>query len=235
MQLKEVMSQLEAMGNPGTVNIYRKHGADCPMYGVKVADLKKIVKKVKKDHELSLQLFNTGNSDAMYLAALISDDDKITKADLQSWAEKAPWYMISEYSVAWAAADSPHGLELALKWIDSDKPNVTSSGWATLSSLAGLLPSDQIDVDQWSALVDRAAAQIHEIDGRVRYTMNGFIIAAGCGIPELTEKCKALGEKIGKVKVDMGDTACKVPAISAYIKKVEDKGRIGHKKKMAKC
>ncbi len=93
------MKELEAMGNEQTKKVLMKHGAKEPIFGVKVGDLKKIVKKVKKDHDLSLAIYNTGNSDAMYLAGLIADENQITKEQLQSWAEKANWYMISEYTV----------------------------------------------------------------------------------------------------------------------------------------
>ena len=54
------------------------HGAKEPFFGVKVGDLKKILKKTKKNHELSLELYKTGNSDAMYLAGLMADEKKIT-------------------------------------------------------------------------------------------------------------------------------------------------------------
>jgi hypothetical protein len=40
-----------------------KHGAPEPIFGVKFGDLK----RVKKDHQLALGLYSTGNSDAMYL------------------------------------------------------------------------------------------------------------------------------------------------------------------------
>ena len=71
MQFQEIMQQLEQFGNETTKRIYKNHGAKEPLFGVKVGGLKKIVKKVKKNHELSLQLYDTGNSDAMYLAGLI--------------------------------------------------------------------------------------------------------------------------------------------------------------------
>ena len=76
---------------------------------------------------------------------------------------------------------------------------------------------------------------IHEGKNRARYAMNGFVIAIGSYIPALTEKAKAIGDKIGKVSVDMDGTACKVPLIKPYIQKVEDKGRIGKKRKTARC
>ena len=91
LTVEEVMSSLEQMGSEQTKKVLTKHGAREPFYGVKVGDLKKIQKKVKKDYTLSKALFDTGNSDAMYLAGLIADEKLMTKSDLQSWAEKAYW------------------------------------------------------------------------------------------------------------------------------------------------
>ena len=41
--------------------------------------------------------------------------------------------------------------------------------------------------------------------------------------------------KIGKVSVDKGDTACKVPFAPEYIEKARKRGTIGKKRKSAKC
>ena len=235
MTTTEVMKELEAMGNESTRNMMMRHGAPEALFGVKVADMKKIVKKVKKDHQLSLELFDTGNGDAMYLAGLIADEGKITKDDLNYWAKKSNWQMISEYTVPWIAAESQHGHELALQWIESDDEKIASSGWATFGSLVSIKPNDELDTDFYSQLLDRVEKEIHNERNRVKYTMNGFVIAVGSYVNELTEKAVAIGEKIGKVHVDMGGTACKVPLIPTYIQKVIDKGRVGKKRKMARC
>jgi len=60
MTLQEVLKELESYGDERTKNTLMKHGAKEPFFGVKVADLKKILKKTKKNHELSLQLYDTG-------------------------------------------------------------------------------------------------------------------------------------------------------------------------------
>jgi len=80
---------LEEYENEGTKKVFIKHGAREPFYGVKVQDLKKIVKKIKKDYRLSLELYETGNSDAMYLAGLIADPNVMTKDDLKNWVKDA--------------------------------------------------------------------------------------------------------------------------------------------------
>ncbi|RYZ44357.1 MAG: hypothetical protein EOP49_27295 [Sphingobacteriales bacterium] len=91
MTVNEIMQQLAGMGSEQTRKTFTNHGATGNFFGVKVGDLKTIQKKVKKNHQLSLDLYNTGNSDAMYLAGLIADEKQITKKDLQSWAENATW------------------------------------------------------------------------------------------------------------------------------------------------
>jgi hypothetical protein len=235
MHVEEVMQHLESLGSASCKKIYARHGAVEPFFGVKVGDLKQIVKLVKKDHALSLDLYATGNSDAMYLAGLLADEKRISREELQAWADSATWYMVSEYTVAWVAAESPYGWELGLRWIDSPRDHISSAGWNTLSSWLTIRPDAQIDTEAVSALLDRVATHVHTQPNRTRYTMNGFVMAAG--ISHLPSKDKALetAQKIGTVHVEMGGTACQVPDAIAYINAAEAKGKLGHKKKMARC
>jgi len=235
MTTNEVLKELETMGSESTKRTFIRYGAPEPFFGVKVGDMKQIVKRVKKDHDLSLALYDTGNSDAMYLAGLIADEKKISKADLQHWAQNASWYMISEYTVAWVASESPYGWELGLEWIDSANEKIVCSGWSTLSSWLTIHPDATLDLSALEKLLDRVAATLQQAPNRVRHTMNHFIIACGISVTPLTEKAIATAKKVGVVKVNMGDTACKVPDAVAYIDHARQMGRMGIKKKMARC
>ena len=235
MEFNEVMKALEGYGNPQTKKVLINHGAREPFFGVKIGDMKKILKKTKKDHELALKLYSTGNSDAMYLAGLMADETKMSKRDLQNWIKEAYWYLLSEYAVASLAAETPYGLELGLEWIDSDQEHVAAAGWSALGNIAGTWPEDQVDPKLFSGLLDRVEKELDTAPNRVRYTMNGFVIATGTYLPSLTDKCIALGNRIGKVKVDMGGTACKVPYSPQYIEKVKSMGKLGKKRKAARC
>src|SRR5690349_7717244 len=137
MRSKEILEELKALGSETTKKTLVRHGAPEPFYGVKIEDMKKLIKqiKVKKDYQLAIELYDTGVSDAMYMAGLIADENKMSREDLQKWAEKASWSMISEYTVPWVTAESPHGWEMALEWIDSPKENIAAAGWSTLSGL----------------------------------------------------------------------------------------------------
>ncbi|MCC6281454.1 MAG: DNA alkylation repair protein [Saprospiraceae bacterium] len=235
MTAESILQELQHMGTEQTKKTFMRHGAQEPFFGVKVGDMKTIVKRVKKDHALSLALYDSGNSDAMYLAGLIADEKKISKSDLQHWAEKAYWYMISEYTVAWVASESPYGWELALEWIESDREQIATAGWATLSNLCTIKPDSALDQDHLRRLLDRVAKTIHQSPNRVRYTMNGFVVSCGICVVPLSDYAIGIAEKIGTVHVDVGDTSCQVPLATGYIQKAKEKGKLGHKKKMARC
>src|SRR5207244_4532470 len=131
----DIVDELRPLGNEAYKKVMRNHGVKEPFFGVKIEDLKKIQKRIKHNYQLALDLYDTGISDAMYLAGLIADDAKMTKKDLQHWVDGAYWYMLSEFTVPWVTAGSPHGWEMALKWIDSKKESTAAAGWATLSNL----------------------------------------------------------------------------------------------------
>jgi 3-methyladenine DNA glycosylase AlkD len=235
MTLKETMTELESYGNDGIKKILLKHGVKEPFFGVKVEHLKIIQKKIKKDYKLSLELFSTKNADAMYLAGLIADDEKMTKEDLRAWVNLAVSNNISEYTVPWVTAGGKHGFELGMEWIDSDQDHIAAAGWSTLSGLTAIKPDNELDIPTLKKLLTRVEKNIHSAKNRERHTMNGFIISLGSYVESLTKDANAMAVKIGPVTVDMNGTACKVPNAVDYIKKISDKGLIGKKKKMLKC
>ncbi len=234
MDLATVMSQLEQFADESTKQIYLRHGAREPLFGVKIGDLKTLVKKIKNNHVLSLKLFDTGVSDAMYLAGLIADENTISADTLRDWAKKAYWYMLSEYAVAGVAADSPHGVMLAREWIESPEERIASAGWATWSGLLSLKP-DQLDNTEIAALLNRVRDRMHTAPDRVRYTMNGFIISTGTYMPSLRDQALQTAREIGLVSVDMGGTACKVPSAVQYIEKIMQSSRPVKTRKTARC
>ena len=143
--------------------------------------------------------------------------------------------MLSEFTVAWVAAESPHGLELAREWIDSKSEMVAAAGWATFASILTYTPNEELDMAEVDRLLVRVEKTIHTEQNRVRNAMNNFVICVGGYVPEYTDRAKEIGKRIGKVEVDMGGTSCKVPPITPYIEKIEARGTIGKKKKTTRC
>jgi 3-methyladenine DNA glycosylase AlkD len=232
----EVMAELEKLGSEQTRKTFARHGAPVDqMFGVKVGDLKTIVKKIKGNQKLALELYATGNSDAMYLAGLVADGAAMSKKELESWAKQASWHMIGEYSVPWVTSENAAATELAMKWIKSKTPKIAATGWATYSTLISFRPDEELDLAEIQELLETVGSQVHAAPDRVAYSMNNFVICVGSYVKPLLAKAKAIAKKIGVVKVDMGDTSCKVPLASESIAKIESMNRVGQKRKAVRC
>ena len=231
----KIIEELKRLGTESVKKVLRNHGAREPLFGVKIGDLKKIQKRIKKDYQLALDLYDTGIYDAMYLAGLIADDARMTKRDLRHWVEKAEGGALESSTVPWVAAGSRHGRELALEWIESKKENVAVAGWSTLASLVSVKDDVVLDLPELKRLLQRVQKSIHQQPDFVRYAMNGFVIALGTYVQPLSDDALRTAEKIGRVTVDMGNTACQVPDAVKYIQKVRGRGVVGKKRPAAKC
>lgn len=234
MTADEIVAELKKLGNPQTRKTWMSHGANESCLGVKIEDMKKIQKRVKMDYRLALDLYDTGIADAMYLAGLIADDAKMTRKDLQKWADNANSAWVIEYTVPWVASASPHGREMALEWIESKDEAIASSGWQTYSSMVAIKDDANLDLAEIKSLLQRVAKTIHQQPNRVKYVMNGFVIAVACYVEPLHKLAVDTADGIGKVAVDLVG-ACKIPFAPDYIKKVEARRAIGKKRKSPKC
>jgi hypothetical protein len=235
--LQSVMSDLKGLGSEKTQVTYARHGMPKERtFGVSVADLKVLAKGIKGRQALALELYATGMMEAMYLAGMVAKGDKMTRAELQSWAEGSfGMSMIAEHTVPWVAVESECGRRLARDWIEADEVGVATAGWCTLSGLVATLPDEALDGEELEWLLDRVVAEIGGAKNRVKYTMNGFVINVGAYVVPLHERAKAVAAELGEVHVDVGDTACEVPVATKYIAKIEGMGRVGQKRKTIRC
>ena len=230
-----VLEELKSLGTDSIKKVLVNHGAKEPIYGVKVGDMKPIQKREKGNQTLAMELYRTGVSDAMYLAGLIADGALMSKAELQAWVKNAYWYMLSEYTVPWVAVESPFAVELAEEWTASASESVAAAGWNTWAGLVSVKKDEALPIPRLRELLRYVETHIHTAPNRVRYGMNHFLICTGAYVKELSQEAVDAGTRIGEVKVNMGNTACKVPRAPEYIARAVEKGSLLKKKKTVKC
>ena len=232
-----IMATLKKKGKENTRVIYSRHGMPIERtFGVSTADLKTIAKAIKGDQALALQLYETGIMEAMYLAGMVADGSQMSRKQLEEWCERAVGLrMISQCTVPWVTVDHPDACDLALQWMKSKNEHVASAGWSTYTGLLAVKPDDALDLGEIEKLLGIVVKEIGNAQNRVRYNMNGFVIAVGAYVKPLLKQAKAAAKQIGDVSVDMGDTSCKVPLATAYIAKIEAAGRVGKKRKTIRC
>ncbi|HYF37671.1 MAG TPA: DNA alkylation repair protein [Prosthecobacter sp.] len=236
MTAQQVLGELQPLGKTSYKRVLmNNHGVTEPCFGVPISELKKFQKRFKHNHQLALDLYATGNYDAMYLAGLVADPAQMTKPDLQRWLKNSQGGALGGTTLAGVAAESPHGRELALAWIDSGQSHVAAVGWATLAHLVSIKPDAELNLPELGQLLDRVRTTIHQAPDAVRYQMNAFVIATGSYVAALTALALQVAEQVGPVTADLGNNSCHIPFAPDYIRKVQQRSRIGKKRHSARC
>ena len=73
VELAQLLHEMESLGTAQNRKIYARHGVAGGQYGLSFANLKKLQKRTKKDHALSLALWETANHDCRILATMVAD------------------------------------------------------------------------------------------------------------------------------------------------------------------
>ena len=75
----EVVDRLKIKAKPGNLEEMAKYGMAVEQrLGVSVPDMRQIAKELGKNHQLALELWNTGIAEAKIVAALVDDPKKLT-------------------------------------------------------------------------------------------------------------------------------------------------------------
>lgn len=216
MSLAEAMAALEAAGSEQTRRTYARHGVSLPMFGVSFATLQTLRKRLKVDHELALALWHSGNFDARNLAFKLVDPQRLGDQELDRWASDPCARMCGSY-VAHIAAEGPHAHACVARWLRSPDLPQRVTGWKLVGTLAML--DESLDDAWFLARLGEIEADIHGADNGVRDAMNTTLISIGCRNAALRAAATAAAQRIGKVVIDHGDTACKTPVAQDSIDK----------------
>lgn len=233
MNYLDVMSQLESYGSEQTRKIYKNHGADLDMFGVSMKHLKVLAKKIKTNHQLGLALLLSKNVDAIYLSRWIVDPSNIQRKTLENVLNQTDYYMLIDSVIAHiAASDDSLADDCLDAWLHSDNHRFRQAAYSLFSMILSTRDNSDIDFDLVKRTLFYVKEHIHQEENRVRYSMNNFVISSGISHSDLIEFTKAIAKEIGLVRVQMGKTACKVPAALPYIEKVARLEKIGKKRNL---
>jgi 3-methyladenine DNA glycosylase AlkD len=219
----QILRELEAMGTEQNRKIYKRHGVGDNMYGVSYADLKKLKKKVKINHDAALKLWATGNHDARIFATMIADPKQATDTLLDKWVHDLRDYLVADALTGYIAQTGFARAKMET-WTADDGEWIGTVGWNLLTHLAmhdDMLP--EAFFEPYLATIER---ELHQRKNRVRYAMNNALIAIGLRSPALEARATGVARHLGKVHVDHGETNCKTPDAIAYINKAKARKQV---------
>ncbi|MEW6209482.1 MAG: DNA alkylation repair protein [Acidobacteriota bacterium] len=216
MSEKEILDALRSLGTEQNQKVYRRHGVTDDMFGVSYADLEKLRKKIKLDHQLAEKLWATGNHDARILATMIADARQMTDSEIENWSKDLNNYVVTD-AFAKLIALSPAARKKMERWTKSKSEWTGRAGWLLAGMLA--MQNEELTDDYFENQLEMIESRIHTAKNRVRDAMNSALIAIGLRNARLEKKALAAAARIGRVEVDHGETGCKTPDAADYIRK----------------
>ncbi len=231
MSAQAILEELETLGNAQNRTIYARHGVGSNQYGVSYADLKTLKKRLKTNHTLTIELWNSGNHDARVLATMIADPQQLDAETIDAWAGDLQNYVLSD-AFANLISQTAHMQPYMEQWTCSDDEWIGRVGWQLLAHLA--IHDQNLPDAYFETYLDTIKRDIHTRKNRVRDAINNALISIGMRNDYLETQALEVAAYIGKVDVDHGQTSCKTPDAADYIRKgrqrQQQKGKTTHKR-----
>jgi 3-methyladenine DNA glycosylase AlkD len=216
MTSAETLKLLASLGTEQTRKTLQRHGVQTDLYGVSYKDFGVLKKKLKVDHQLALELWESRNHDARILAMMIADPAKVNAKTAEKWVGDLNNHVVAG-AFAGLIAESSIALETANKWIKSADEMTATAGWDVLCRIVKVEAAvSDAECNRYLELIEK---NIQKEKNRVKQGMNNAMIAIGLRDEKIRPAVLAVARRIGKVHIDHGDTSCKTPDAVAYIEK----------------
>ena len=105
-------------------------------WGVAMADILKIARRIGHDHALAAALWDTGWYEARTLAALIDAPDEVTPAQMDRWCRDFDNWAICDTACMHLFDRTPHAFVKVAQWARSREEFIRRATFALLASLA---------------------------------------------------------------------------------------------------
>jgi len=105
-------------------------------FGIPIPELRKLAKKIGRDHVLANELWKTKIHEARLLAGFIEDPKKLTEQQMERWAKDFDSWDICDQVCSNVFDKSPRAFDKALEWSKRKEEFVKRAGFAMMAALA---------------------------------------------------------------------------------------------------
>lgn len=213
MKVKQVLAQLESLGDDARRKHNTKAGAPDNQFGVKLGDIRGIAKKLGTNHKLALELWDTGNVEAQLVAALLLEPTSLSAVELDRLTCSTTCAQVADWLNAYVVAQHPETEALRVKWMKAKDRWAARAGW----NLTATRVNEQAEGLDLEALLDRIEREMPKAKPEVQWTMNSTLAAIGIQHAKHRRRAVAIGEKIGLYEDWPVSKGCTPPYVPVWV------------------
>ncbi len=137
MNAAEIIDLLKQKSNPAYHKGMARFGIDSSKaLGVKVPELRQLAKTIKKDQQLSLELWDTGIHECRLLASMIGNPKLVTPEQMDKWTGEFYSWDICDQACGNLFDRTPFAVEKALEYATSEKEFIKRAGFVLMAEFA---------------------------------------------------------------------------------------------------
>jgi len=203
----EILAHLEEIKDERGIKIWARAGVKgMSSFGIGVTKLKALAKKVGKNHELALELWNEPNIECKILSTLIDDPKIISRKQINKQVKDLDFWMLSGSYCGYLLPKYPEIKELSEEWMKSKNKLERRCGFLLMYQVA---KNDKKLPDQYFIpVIQVIEKELQQEENFVKDAMNNALWTIGMRSKNLNKMCIQVAKNIGRVKVDYGENSC---------------------------
>ncbi len=132
----EIVQIMESKRNQANVDGMARFGIKSEkVFGLGMPDIVALAKRIGKDHDMALALWDTGIYDARVLAAVVDEPMKVTREQMEKWALDFDNWGVCDNACMHLFDRAPCAWEVVPDWCRRSEEFVRRAGFAIIASL----------------------------------------------------------------------------------------------------
>lgn len=189
----EVLAELAENEDPELRTVNQRQGNDI---GVNLTTLCNIAQRLKTQHELAVELWDTEDTQARLVTILISEPGQYTIEEVDAMLREARVPKLLDWLTTYIVIRHPEAEDRRLLWMEDSNQNVAVAGW-TLTSHLGAKHVDNLNAPGLLEWIEETMGQAPE---RLQWAMNECLVTIGVHYPEHRTQAIEIGERLGLLK-----------------------------------
>lgn len=185
----EVLVELDALEDPKMRAANEKRGDD---HGINLSKMRALAKKVKTNHALAKDLWETGETAPRLLALLICKPREFSADELDGMLRETRAPKVNDWFVNYVAKKSPLAEEMRQRWFDDADPTVNAAAWSLTSERVVKNP-EGLDLEHLLDLIER---DMKDAPKRPQWAMNEALANIGIRNPALRPRALTIGNEL---------------------------------------
>lgn len=138
MKAREIIKELESLRSKKNIEEMQRFGitSKSKIFGILKPELRKIAKRIGKNQELAIKLWETEIHEARILASIIAEPEKFTEDLMDKWVSEIDNWDLCDQCVMNLFWRTKHAYKKAREWSQSNHEFIKRAGFSLIAKLA---------------------------------------------------------------------------------------------------